>query len=75
MIRLSDLRPGLSGRIVRIEGQRAYRRRLMEMGLLPGTEVSILRSGRIGGLIDLQARRSRLCVRESEARELWVQPT
>ena len=75
MIRLSDLRPGLSGRIVRIEGERTFRRRLMEMGLLPGTEVSILRSGRAGGLIDIEARRSRLCVRASEARELWVNPS
>lgn len=74
MIRLSELRPGLRGRIVRLDGQRTFCRRLMEMGLLPGTEVAILRRGGLSGLIDLEARHSRLSVRESEARELWVLP-
>ena len=74
MIRLSELGPGGRGRLAQVGGPRGFRRRLMEMGLLPGTEVCLLRCGGLSGLVHLEARESRLSVRESEARELWVLP-
>ena len=36
MVRLPDLADGSSGRLVQLGGDRAFRRRLMELGLLPG---------------------------------------
>ena len=39
MTSLDNLSPGASARLVSIGGERAFRCRLMEMGLLPGTAV------------------------------------
>ena len=43
MVRLSELPDGEIGRLVRLDGDRAFRRRLMELGLLPGTPVRVVR--------------------------------
>jgi ferrous iron transport protein A len=67
MVRLIDLPDGLESRLVRLEGDRAFRRRLMELGLLPGTPVRIIRRAGIGGVLELEVRRARLTVRMSEA--------
>jgi ferrous iron transport protein A len=67
MVRLIDLPDGQAGRLVRLEGDRAFRRRLMELGLLPGTPVRVVRRADIGGVLELEVRRSRLTVRTSEA--------
>ena len=72
MVRLIDLPDGLERRLVRIEGDRAFRRRLMELGLLPGTPVRVVRRAEIGGVLELEVRRARLTVRTSEAQLVLV---
>lgn len=42
--------------------------RLMELGLVPGTEVKVLRIGQAGGLMQIRVRGSSLCLAQSEAR-------
>lgn len=74
MVRLIDLPDGQEGRLVRLEGERAFRRRLMELGLLPGTPVRVVRRVEIGGVLELEVRRSRLTVRTSEACLVLVAP-
>jgi ferrous iron transport protein A len=74
MVRLIDLPDGQEGRLVRLEGERALRRRLMELGLLPGTPVRVVRRVEIGGVLELEVRRSRLTVRTSEACLVLVAP-
>jgi len=72
MVRLIDLPDGQEGRLVRLDGERAFRRRLMELGLLPGTRVRVVRRAEIGGVIELEVRRSRLTVRTAEASQVFV---
>ncbi len=72
MVRLNALSNGTQGRLVRLEGDRAFRRRLMEMGLLPGTPVRVVRRAQIGGVMELEVRRSRLTVRTGEADSVFV---
>ena len=38
---LSELKEGQTGRIVRVGGQGPFRRRLLEMGFLVGTEIYV----------------------------------
>lgn len=73
MTSLDSLLPGSSARLVSVGGERAFRCRLMEMGLLPGTAVRLVRRTDAGGLIELEVRGSRLSVRHGEARHLLVQ--
>lgn len=72
MVRLSELPDGETGRLVRLEGDRGFRRRLMELGLLPGTPVRVVRRAEFGGVLELEVRRARLTVRASEASLLLV---
>ncbi len=72
MVSLNNLTSGAQGRLVRLGGDRAFRRRLMELGLLPGTPVRLIRRAELGGVLELEVRRSRLTVRLAEAAEVFV---
>jgi len=71
---LDSLPPGRSARVVSLGGERAFRRRLMEMGLLPGTPVRVVRRADVGGVLELEVRGCRVTVRSSDARALEVDP-
>jgi Fe2+ transport system protein FeoA len=73
MVSLDSLAPGQQARLVSVGGERAFRCRLMEMGLLPGTAVRLVRRIEAGGVLELEVRGSRLSVRCGEARHLLVQ--
>jgi ferrous iron transport protein A len=74
MFPLSTLSPGSRARLCRISGERSFCRRLMELGLLPGTEVRLVRRADVGGVLELEVRRSRVTLRAIEASELLVAP-
>ena len=71
---LDLLRPSQDGRILRVDGVRSVVRRLMELGLVPGTSVRVVRSAPLGDPIELAVRGVRLSVRRSEARLIHVEP-
>jgi ferrous iron transport protein A len=58
----------------RIGGSRPFRRRLLEMGLVPGTTVRILNIAPLGDPLEVEARGCRLSVRHHEAAEVEVGP-
>lgn len=72
MTRLSELLPGSSASLVEVGGERSFRRRLMELGLLPGTPVRVVRRVEVGDLLELEVRGAHLSLRCSDARELFV---
>lgn len=74
MTRLDTLTEGARCRLVEIGGERSFRRRLMELGLLPGAFLRVVRRVRVGGLLELEVRGSRVTVRCSEASQLLVVP-
>ena len=58
--------------ITEVTGDRAFRRRLMEMGLVPGTEVVVLAIAPLGDPIEIEARSARLSIRKHEAAMIAV---
>jgi ferrous iron transport protein A len=66
-VTLAELEPGSSSVIEEIGGPRAFRRRLLELGLIPGTRVELLRRAPFGDPIELEARGSLLSIRRREA--------
>jgi Fe2+ transport system protein FeoA len=70
---LDLLTPGSRARLVSIGGERAFRCRLMELGLLPGTLVRLIRRVDVGGVLELEVRGCRLSVRHGEARSVTVE--
>jgi Fe2+ transport system protein FeoA len=70
---LRELRPGQSARIAQIGGDRSFRRRLMEMGFLPGTMIRLVRRVDIADLLELEVRGSHISLRRSEAGSLFFE--
>ena len=73
-IPLDQLPAGRAGRILTVGGDPAIARRLMELGLVPGTEVHLLRLAPLGDPIELSVRGVHLSVRRSEAAQIYVSP-
>src|SRR5438132_6406596 len=70
---LSALRPGDRATIGRLEGGGPIRRRLLELGLTPGTLVTLVRLAPLRDPMEIRVRGYQLCVRRSEADAVWVQ--
>jgi Fe2+ transport system protein FeoA len=73
MSSLDQLRPGQTGRLVHLGGERVFRRRLMELGLLPGTPVRLVRRVAVGDLVELEVRGCHVSLRLAEASHLVVE--
>jgi ferrous iron transport protein A len=69
---LTELRAGDSARLLNIRAQGSFRRRLMEMGLLPGTMVRVVRSSLVSDLVELEVRGMFLSLRREDANTLEV---
>lgn len=69
---LADLAVGQQAEIVSIDCERRLSRRLMEMGLLPGTRVRVVRVAPLGDPIELRVRNYSLSVRRAEAAKIAV---
>jgi Fe2+ transport system protein FeoA len=61
--------------ITTVGGDRSFRRRLLELGLLPGCKVRVLRVAPLGDPLELVARGANLSIRAQEARQILVEPT
>lgn len=57
-----------------VGGERAFRRRLLELGLLPGTRVRVVRVAPMGDPMELEVRGTNLSIRHNEARQIVVSP-
>ncbi|HEX4334617.1 MAG TPA: FeoA family protein [Polyangiaceae bacterium] len=65
---LGDVAIGVPVTVAHVGGDRAFRRRLMELGLLPGTRVEVVRVAPLGDPIELVARGCFLSIRKQDAR-------
>jgi ferrous iron transport protein A len=73
-VSLADLPLGQHAEIASINCGRRLSRRLMEMGLLPGTPVRVVRVAPLGDPIELRVRNYSLSVRRAEAARIAVSP-
>lgn len=64
---LASLPPGQSAQIAGLEGTEAVKRRLMEIGLIPGQRVETLRQAPLGDPIEVQVMHYHLTLRKAQA--------
>lgn len=69
---LSDLQPGQSGTVRKVEGDKVVRRRMLDMGLVNGAEVQVKRVAPLGDPIEFEVRGYSLSLRKSEAQAVQV---
>ncbi len=70
---LSLLEPGEKGRVIRVGGWGAIRKRIVEMGIVPGTIVEVERLAPLGDPIELKLKGYHLSLRKEEAAGILVQ--
>jgi len=70
--RLDRLSPGQSGIVVHIAVEGKGRRRLMEMGLVRGVRVTVVRSAPLGDPIEYELRGYSLSLRRRDAEQITV---
>ena len=58
--------------MVSVGGERTLRRRLLEMGLLPGTSIIVVRVAPLGDPIEIRLRGYSLSLRHADARAITV---
>ena len=71
---LAEIADGSSAIVRRLALPRATARRLLEMGLLPGTAVRVVRRAPLGDPIELRLRNYSLSIRREEAALIEVEP-
>jgi ferrous iron transport protein A len=71
---LSDLEPNDCAEIEHVGGERSFRRRLMELGLVPGTLVQLKAIAPLGDPLELLVRGSSLSIRRADAALVAVTP-
>lgn len=70
---LADLKKGESRTVVSVRGDDAVTRRLMEMGLIPGVSVSMVKSAPFGDPLEIRVRGYSLALRRNEAQTVEVE--
>lgn len=70
---LDELESGERGVIAGIDCEPAVARRLMELGLVPGTDIEMIRRAPLGDPLEVSVRGLHLSLRRSEAR--WIHVT
>jgi len=70
---LRELKVGESGRVVSVGGERALRRRLLEMGITPRTTVTVKKVAPMGDPIELWLRGYILSLRLEDADKITVE--
>lgn len=74
-VKLSELKEGQTGRIVRVGGQGVLRRRLLEMGLIKGTPVYVEKYAPLKDPIELIVKGYHVSLRVEEAAQVILEKT
>jgi Fe2+ transport system protein FeoA len=69
---LSKLQKGQKAVVVHIEGKGAVKRRMMDMGVVPGSEIRVVRIAPFGDPIEFNIKGYSLSLRKSEAKNIIV---
>lgn len=72
---LSDLEPPEKGIIVRVGGKGEIRRRLLDMGVITGANVEVLRVAPLGDPVEIRVKGYDLALRKGEADNIQVELT
>ncbi|MCL1930195.1 MAG: ferrous iron transport protein A [Treponema sp.] len=70
---LKDLPVGKSGTVAAVGGEKALRRRLLEMGITPGTTVTVKKAAPMGDPIELLLRGYVLSLRLQDAEKITIE--
>ena len=71
---LRELQAGKSGRILSVGGEGALRQHLLDMGVIPGSVVQVVKFAPMGDPVELKIRGYELTLRLAEAEKIEIEP-
>lgn len=71
-ISLTDLPAGMPARVTSVKDSTTISRRLLEMGVIPGVEVQVVKAAPFGDPIEVRVRGYSLAMRKNEADSIEV---
>jgi len=72
-MKLSDLKTNVSKKIIKVNGTGALRHRLLEMGIIPGSQVQISKKAPLGDPLQIHIRGYELSIRKDDAELIEVE--
>lgn len=72
---LSDLTPGQEGIITKVKGYGAFRKRITEMGFVPGVAVKVIKKAPLGDPMELEIMGYRISLRKNEGNLIEIVST
>ena len=75
MMTLKELKPGKSARIEEVGGEGALRQHFLDMGLIPGVDVTVVKLAPMGDPMELMIRGYELTLRLDDAAQIRITPT
>ena len=69
---LAEIPLGGSAKVRSIDGSRSFRRRLLEMGLVPGSAVRVVALAPLGDPLQIEVRHGQWSIRRNEAAQIAV---
>ena len=70
---LAEIPLGTAATIRSVDGPRAFRRRLLEMGLVPGVEVRVVTIAPLGDPLRIEVRGGQWSIRRAEAAQILIE--
>ena len=67
---LDDLKIGESSLVESLQGEQVFQDRLMDLGILPGTRVTLVRRASMGGPLEIRLRSYHLAIRRNDAKKI-----
>ena len=74
MMTLKELKPGKSARIAEVGGEGALRQHFLDMGLIPGCDVTVVKLAPMGDPMELMIRGYELTLRLDDAAQIRITP-
>jgi ferrous iron transport protein A len=71
--KLAELRPGERGRVTAVAGDADAVRRLMDLGLIRGTTLEVIRTAPLGDPMEVKLRGYMLTLRRAEAEHITIE--
>lgn len=70
---LDMLRDKQTGRVRQVNGSRAIRRRMLDMGVVPGVEITVLRRAPLRDPVEVRVKNYCMALRTEECRNVQVE--
>ena len=72
---LKELETGKSAKIISVAGEGALRQHFLDMGLIPGVEVSVIKFAPLGDPVEIRVRGYELSIRLDDAAKIEITPS